>query len=146
MGPLYARWFGVEIDAQPLRVESHGLQLELAHGHLFKEKPKWKSWMEGRVFLESFARLPEPCARALERLLDATNERTRAAAELRMIAAYRARAQSMPDPPDLLIYGHVHRVADEPGPPRLVVLGDWIEGTRYLRIEQTGALHVDEGL
>lgn len=143
MGERYAAWFGVAIDPQPMRLASHGLRVEVAHGHLFKQKPRWKAWMEGRTFLEGFAALPNPAAAALERLLDAANERTRHRAELRMIDAYRARAQAMTDPPDLVVYGHVHRVVDEPGPPRLVVLGDWFHATRYLRIAGGVARHVD---
>ncbi len=143
MGSRYEQWFGLTIENQPFRWVSHGLRIELTHGHLVREKPRWKSLMEGRAFLEGFAALPGFVAQSLAGMLDASNEKTRGRSEVSMIEGYRDYCRRVSQPTDLLVFGHVHRVVDDPGPPRLIVLGDWITGTRYLRIDDQGAHHLD---
>ncbi|HEU5119099.1 MAG TPA: UDP-2,3-diacylglucosamine diphosphatase [Isosphaeraceae bacterium] len=145
LGPFYESFFGVAIDPEPLRVESHGLRLRLEHGHHRKGKRVWKRWMEGRTFLRAFRMLPERLARGLEQRLDSVNEARKAESDRRMTEAYREFVGELADTPDFAVFGHVHKMLYEPvGRTRLVVLGDWLRAASYLRIDGEGARLVKE--
>lgn len=140
LGPFYEANLGVGVRPEPLELESYGRRLRLAHGHRVKGKSWWKGAMEGRAFLRAFGLLPRSLAWGLEALLDRVNERGRAESERRMIAGYREAAESARGGADLLIFGHVHRVVDETTRgARFVVLGDWLVGASYLRIDEREA-------
>jgi UDP-2,3-diacylglucosamine hydrolase len=139
LGPFYRSLFEPEWHEDDLRVESHGLRIYLAHGHRLGARMPWKAVMEGRAFLRGFAALPEPLARGLERRLDRSNDVRREADNRRHIAAYRRRAHAMAGAVDLFVVGHIHRPTDEPGPPRMIVLGGWHHGASYLRVDDEGA-------
>ena len=141
LGPFYSDAIGATIIDEPeYRTMSHGLRLRLAHGHRLGATSRWKRGMESRAFLRGFGLMPWPLARGLEAGLDSLNDRRRARSEARHIAAYRRTADSLAGTVDLAVFGHVHRIHDEPeARPRLVVLGDWIDGGSYLRIDERGA-------
>ncbi len=141
MGPAYQAWFGINITPEPLESVSHGLRLVVSHGHRVRGKSWWKAAMESRAFLAAFQRAPESIARALDRRLTTSNERTRTESEPRMISVYREMADKLASC-DLAIFGHVHRVHDDASRrPRLVVLGDWSESINFLRLDDSGAKH-----
>jgi UDP-2,3-diacylglucosamine hydrolase len=122
-----------------------GLRLHIAHGHRMRSPSRWKGLMEQRAFLEAFRKLPHAVAAGLEWMLDSTNELRREKSESRQIADYRRFADTLTGKVDLVIFGHVHRTHDdEPATPRLIVLGDWFQGSSYLRIDDTGAQFVVE--
>jgi UDP-2,3-diacylglucosamine hydrolase len=142
LGSYYSDVLGVCVTPEPFDLISHGLRLRLAHGHRVRAKSRWKGWMESRAFLRAFEAAPAFLARRLAGLLEASNEHTRARTELRMIDEFERHARALAEPVDLLVFGHVHRVhLDDSRRPALVVLGDWTEGTRYLRIDESGAAH-----
>jgi UDP-2,3-diacylglucosamine hydrolase len=143
LGAYYRERLGLEVRDEPLRLESHGLRLHLAHGHrVRKGKSPWKAAMEGRAFLRAFGALPRPVASGLESLLDAVNARGKAEADRRLAAAYREVADGLAGSADLVVFGHVHRPLDDDlGRPRLVVLGDWLASSSYLRIDWSGVEH-----
>jgi UDP-2,3-diacylglucosamine pyrophosphatase LpxH len=151
LGPYYERLFDLTILAEPCDLRSGGQRVRLAHGHQLKSKMWWKRFMEGREFLETFRRLPKFVAELLQAQLELVNERTRRAAELRMIAEFEAYCRALPDPPDVVVFGHVHRVHDSGtgSVPRLVVLGDWTERSNFLSIADDDVTHsslTDEAL
>jgi UDP-2,3-diacylglucosamine hydrolase len=115
------------------------LRLYLTHGHRLGARSLWKATMESRAFLGGFAALPGPVAASLEVRLDRSNDVHREAVDRRHIAAYRRVADAMAGDIDLVVLGHIHRPTDDPGPPRMVVLGGWHRGSSYLRIDGRGA-------
>jgi UDP-2,3-diacylglucosamine hydrolase len=139
LGPLYRSLFEPEWVDDDLRVESHGLRLYLTHGHRLGARSLWKATMESRAFLGGFAALPGPLARDLEARLDRSNDVHREPDDRRHIAVYRRIANAMAGDVDLVVLGHIHRATDDPGPPRMVVLGGWHRGSSYLRIGGNGA-------
>ncbi len=141
LGPSYELWLETRIVAEPLLVESHGRRILLSHGHRVKGKSWWKAAMETHAFLTLFEHAPNFLARRLDALLSGVNEKTRRASEDRMIAEYRISAQRV-EACDVVVFGHVHRALDDPSvQPRLVVLGDWTEGTHFLRLDEQGLIH-----
>jgi UDP-2,3-diacylglucosamine hydrolase len=142
------RDFATVLDARCIEEPSvewviHGMRVLVAHGHRLRAPAQWKRMMESDAFLQAFRSLPNPVAHVLERTLDINNERKRKKAEDRQIACYREYADTLGGSKDLIIFGHVHRfVDDQSRSPRLVVLGDWIEGASYLKIDAGGAYSV----
>ena len=98
--------------------------------------------MESRAFLTVFGAVPGRLALALERRLDQSNQARREATDRRHLAVYRRHADSMADAVDLVILGHIHPAIDDPGPPRLIVLGGWHDRASYLRVDEGGASFV----
>lgn len=141
LGPNYERWFGLTITPEPHRVTSYGFRIVMSHGHKVRSKARWKAFMESRAFLQAFQYTPDFVARGFDKLLASVNERTRARAETAAIAEYRVLADGLADC-DLAIFGHTHRVHDDPSrPPRLIVIGDWVDGTAFVRLDDTGIIH-----
>lgn len=131
---------------EPADVESHGLRLRIVHGHLLGARRKWKAAMESRAFFEAFGRLPGPAARLLDGVLQAKNRRGLADDEARHLKIYREYADGLDESIDLAIFGHVHRAVDQPGRPRLIVLGGWQSRASYLKIDASGAgFHILDG-
>jgi UDP-2,3-diacylglucosamine hydrolase len=145
LGPLYRGLFEPEWVEDGLRVDSHGLRLYLTHGHRLGARSPWKAAMESRAFLGAFAALPGPLAENLEARLDHSNDVHREADDRRHIAVYRRMADAMAGEVDMVVLGHIHRATDDPGPPRMVVLGGWHRGSSYVRIDGRGAEFVVEG-
>lgn len=135
IGPMLADWLGAPLRSEPFDLEAGGLRLRLLHGHRLRAASTWKVALESRPFLEAFALLPRPLARGLDGLLYRNNERTRRAAERRHEAAFRRYADELDGRFDLVVFGHSHHPVDEDSrPPRVVVLGDWIDRSSYLRV------------
>ncbi len=95
--------------------------------------------MESRAFLRGFAALPGPLASSLEERLDRSNDARREADERRHVAVYRQLADAMSGDVDLVVLGHIHRAADDPGRPRMLILGGWHRSSSYLRVDRSGA-------
>lgn len=144
LGPYYRRLFEPEWVDDDLRVESHGRRLHLVHGHRLGARGPWKAIMEGRAFLRGFAAIPGGLARALEGRLERSNDMRREADELRHLGVYRRHARAMAGAVDLVVLGHIHGAVDDPGPPRMVVLGGWHRRASYLRLDDVGAAFVVE--
>jgi UDP-2,3-diacylglucosamine hydrolase len=144
LGAFYRSLFEPMWVDDDLRVESHGLRLHLVHGHRLGARSPWKATMESRAFLRGFAAIPERLALALENRLERSNDAHREAVDLRHLSVYRRHAHAMAGSVDLAIVGHIHRVVDDPGPPRMVVLGGWHRRASYLRIDDRGASFVVE--
>jgi len=145
LGPFYERVLGAVLATEPLEVSAGGLRLHLVHGHRVGARPPWKGIMESRAFLTAFGMTPEPAARLLNVRLDFVNELHRAEATLRHLRRYRGYANALSPPPDLVVFGHVHAlVDDDTHAPRTVVLGSWLLGGSYLRVDDQGARLVVE--
>lgn len=142
LGPLYERSLGARVVAEPIERTDHGVRVHVVHGHLLGARRPWKALMESRAFLDTFAALPPPVARRLAARLEASNTRRLEETHRRHLVVYREHARSVVDAgaADLVLFGHVHEVYDEPvgGGGRLVVLGDWIAGSSYVRIDDRG--------
>ena len=100
--------------------------------------------MESRAFLDAFAALPAPVGPSAGRC--GWRRPTRVASQethRRHLVVYREHARSVVDAgsADLVLFGHVHEVYDEPvgDGGRLIVLGDWIAGSSHVRIDDRGA-------
>ncbi len=140
LGPFYESFFEISIDPEPLEIESHGLRIRLEHGHQQKGKRVWKRWLEGGTFFNLFRMLPNGLARMLEHRLDSVNDARKGESDLRLTEAYRGFVRNLENPPDLAVFGHVHRIADERlDQTRFVVLGDWLEQASYLVVDAEGA-------
>ena len=144
LGPFYRALFEPAWVEDDLRLNSHGLRLHLTHGHRLGARSLWKAAMESRPFLRGFAAMPGRVARGLESRLDRSNDVHREADDRRHIAVYRRRADAMAGAVDVVILGHIHPATDDPGPPRMVVLGGWHRGASYLRVDDRGAVFVVE--
>lgn len=146
LGPYYRDRLGWSVVPEPMQVESFGLRVWMAHGHRVRGKSWWKGALEGRAVLEGFRHAPGPLARQLEGMLDRVNSESKAEADARLTALFRIFADTLADQVDLVVFGHVHTIADDQTrTPRLVVLGDWRTRGSYLRIDERGAapLHCD---
>jgi UDP-2,3-diacylglucosamine hydrolase len=140
LGPFYERVLGASFVQEPIFVDAFGLRFYLLHGHRCGGRQAWKAGMESQAFLSIFEQLPLPIARRLDRLLEGSNDRTRAQDESRLVRVFRqALDRDSPDA-DVAILGHVHTPLDDPGcRPRLIILGGWHQRTSYLRVDERGA-------
>lgn len=143
--PFFEKRLRATILAEPANLVSHGTRVHLVHGHLLGARRKWKAFLESREFFRAFGLVPYPMARLLDVVLEKKNLRGLTDDERRHLAVYREYAAGPRDEADLVIFGHVHRAVDEPGPPRLVVLGGWQVRSSYLKIDATGASFHIEG-
>ncbi len=143
--PFYETRLGATILTEPVKLVVHGQRLHLVHGHLLGARRKWKAFMESREFFQSFGRVPYPMARMLDAVLEKKNLRGLDEDERRHLTVYREYAAGLSDEADIVIIGHVHRAVDEPGPPRLIVLGGWQARTSYLKIDAAVASFHIEG-
>lgn len=140
LGPVFETTLGARLAAEPLVVEAYGLRVHLVHGHRLGARRAWKGVLESRAFARAFGRVPVPLARGLEALLERTNARGLAASDSRHLAAYRRYAERHTGAADLVVFGHVHRATDEAaGRSRLIVLGSWLRGSSFLKIDSAGA-------
>lgn len=142
--PFYEKTLGATILNEPAAIESHGLKLHIVHGHLLGARRKWKGAMESREFFRAFSALPHPIARALDGALEGKNRRGLEDDEQRHLAVFRDYAAGL-EGVDLAIFGHVHRAVDQPGRPRLIVLGGWQHRSSYLKIDPLGASFYMDG-
>ncbi|AMV39645.1 UDP-2,3-diacylglucosamine diphosphatase [Planctomyces sp. SH-PL62] len=143
--PFYQDRLGAAILTEPVEVESHGLRLHIVHGHLLGARRKWKAALESREFFRGFGMLPGPAAGVLDRILESKNRRGLEADELRHLTLYRDYADGLEDAVDLAVFGHVHRPVDQPGRPRMIVLGGWQNRSSFLKIDPSGAsFHIEE--
>lgn len=142
---FYAGALGAEIVSEPLDVESHGVRIHIVHGHLLGARKKWKALMESREFFRAFGTMPRAAARPLDAVLQAKNRRGLQDDEQRHLAVYRDYAAALPDSVDVAIFGHVHRAVDQPGRPRLIVLGGWQNRSSFLKVDHNGPIHHVEG-
>jgi UDP-2,3-diacylglucosamine hydrolase len=138
----YREVLGIQVAREPITLCRDGLRVHLEHGHRRGAVSPWKWAMESRLFLFAFEWLPEFAARFLERALDQSNESRKATSEAKHLARYRRFAAELRGRVDLVALGHVHQKLDSrEETPRLVVLGDWIDGSPYLVIDHDGAKH-----
>jgi UDP-2,3-diacylglucosamine hydrolase len=144
LAPFYRKLFDPEWIDDDLHVTSHGLRLYLTHGHRLGARSLWKATMEGRAFLEAFAVIPDRLANRLERRLDRSNDAHREYDDNRHIAVYRRTADAMAGSVDLVVLGHIHKTVDDPGPPRMLVLGGWHHASSFLRIDHGRAVFAVE--
>ncbi|QDV37259.1 UDP-2,3-diacylglucosamine diphosphatase [Tautonia plasticadhaerens] len=145
LGPLYCRVLGAEMVEEPLEASSHGVRLSAMHGHRLGARKPWKAAMEGRPFLLGFGAMPGPLARSLADRLILSNHRSLAETHRRHLVTYRDHARKVIESgrANLVLLGHVHDVFDEPvGDGRMIVLGDWIGGTSYVRVDERGVSFV----
>lgn len=143
---FYADALGAEIVAEPLDVESHGVRLHVVHGHLLGARKRWKGLMESREFFRAFGAMPRAMAGPLDAALQAKNRRGLSDDEHRHLATYRDYAAGLPDAVDVAVFGHVHRAVDQPGRPRLIVLGGWQDRSSFLKVDHAGpTFHVMGG-
>ncbi len=146
LGPFYEQTLGARfIEEGSLSLVSHGLRVHLVHGHRLGGRSRWKGVMESKTFLNVFGALPGWLAGALESRLESTNQHHREASNQRHLAVYRQYANARADRTDLVLFGHVHGSFDEScRAPRWIVLGDWLKGTRFLKIDADGPHFVVE--
>jgi UDP-2,3-diacylglucosamine hydrolase len=145
LGPFYERALGAELVDEPLERSSFGVEVFAVHGHRLGARRPWKAAMEGRAFLMGFRAIPRPIARTLADRLVQSNRRSLAETHRRHLVTYRAHARSVIESgrAGLVLIGHVHDVFDEPiGEGRMIILGDWIGGTSYVRIDEDGVSFV----
>jgi UDP-2,3-diacylglucosamine hydrolase len=143
IGPFYRSTLGARfIDADALDLELDGLQLRLLHGHKIKASGRWKGVMESRAFFRAFRALPSSVASRLDRRLERSNAVREDEVNRRNLERFGRHAQSLAGRFDLIIFGHVHQVHDQPSQgrfPRWCVLGPWHEQSSFLRLDESGA-------
>jgi UDP-2,3-diacylglucosamine pyrophosphatase LpxH len=145
MSRRYEAFLGAGVVAEPIEVESFGRRVRLEHGHRRGSTAPWKVAMESRAFLMAFGAAPGPIARLLDGALERSNDSRRARSEAKHIAVYREHARSLRGRFDLVVMGHVHQATDDlDTDPQLIVLGDWIDGTNYLKIDEAGLWPIRE--
>lgn len=146
LGPFYQRTIGATFRPAGLERDVAGRRALIVHGHKLGARTPWKGAMESRAFLAAFAALPSIVADRLGTQLQRTNDRNHEAFEQHGLDAYRKYMAAEEGRHDLVILGHVHRPFDTgPGRPRLVVLGGWIGGSAYLRVDGTVIDHITAG-
>ncbi len=139
LGPFYEQSLGARFVQEPIDEVTEGVRVHLVHGHLLGARSSWKAVLESRTFLQAFGTLPRPIARRLASRLDASNEVRIAETHRRHLIVYREYARELADAgrADLILFGHVHEIFDEPaGNARLIVIGHWTEGgASFVRID-----------
>ena len=141
LGDFYQRTLGADIVDEPWIRTCHGIRVVAQHGHRLGARRLWKAVLESRAFLWAFASLPNPIATSLANHLEHSNQQSLEVTHQRHVAIYRSYSSSLIDRGlvDLVLLGHVHDVFDESiGSGRMIVLGDWIEGSSYVRIDESG--------
>jgi UDP-2,3-diacylglucosamine hydrolase len=140
---FYEASLGASILAEPVEVETYGLKIHIVHGHLLGARRLWKAAMESREFFRAFGAIPDPAAKSLDLILEARNRRGLADDEQRHLAVFRGYADRL-EGVDLAVFGHVHRAVDQPGSPRMIVLGGWQKRISFLKVDDSGAdFHVE---
>lgn len=145
LGRFYVEILDAQFSANPWRKTSYNLSVHAIHGHQLGARKPWKAAMESRVFLQGFSRLPGPVARTLADRLERSNSKALAETHRRHLTTYRNYATTLitVESMDLVLIGHVHDRFDESiGRGRMIVLGDWISGASYVRIDESGASFV----
>ena len=89
LGSFYEQELGATWIADDLRMNSHGLQLQLTHGHRLGTRSIWKAAMESRLFFHAFGSLPSKLAEALDSKLEHSNQAHRADDDRKHIEIYR---------------------------------------------------------
>jgi UDP-2,3-diacylglucosamine hydrolase len=145
MSSFYEQQLGARVGEAAQTIETEGLRIHITHGHHLGGRSVWKQGMESRLFLKLFRIIPGACARGLEGLLSLANERTREASDLRHLSRFRRYANTLKETADLAVFGHIHGAYDDRTTvPRMIVLGTWLEGLSYLKVDATGARLVTE--
>jgi len=145
LGTYYEQRLGFQFQPEPWSQTVYNHSVLLVHGHRLGARKPWKAVMESRAFLFGFQTLPEPLARRLADRLEASNIRHLEATHRRHLAVYRAYAREIAAETDLILLGHVHDVYDEPvDQARMIVLGDWLQGSSYLKLDDHGPQFVIE--
>jgi UDP-2,3-diacylglucosamine hydrolase len=147
LGSFYEQSLRARFVHEPFEVQAFGLRVHLVHGHRLGARSRWKGALESQTFLRAFAHVPGPLARGLEAMLEQSNEQVRARSDRRHLEVYRRYADQLANRADLVVFGHIHHPHDDRSrPPRLIVLGCWLVGESYLKIDEQGAsLVVEEG-
>jgi UDP-2,3-diacylglucosamine hydrolase len=141
LGGFYEQALGARfVDTTALDLVEYGLRVHVVHGHRLGSRPPWKGVMESQGFLLAFRALPGPLASSLSRVLDRSNDASKASSDHRHLVAYRRYADTLADRADLVVFGHTHLTLDDAAHrPRLIVLGDWDRHASFLRIDEQGA-------
>ena len=142
---FYASRLGARVLDEPIQLVSYGRRVHLVHGHLISSGSWWKRMLESRMFLRVFGSLPQPLALLLRARLDRVNQRGRTTQISQHVSVFRRYVQQHSETAELFLFGHVHEATDEQiGAARMIVLGSWIRGMSYLRIDENGPSFVVE--
>jgi len=145
LGDFYQSLLGARWIVDDLRINSHGLRVQLMHGHRFGARHFWKAGMESRAFLSAFGALPAYVAHRLEMRLEHSNVAHRAADDRKHMTHYLRNITKFAGSVDLVVLGHVHLALDVMHEGlRMIILGDWTDRANYLRIDDQGATLVAE--
>ena len=140
---FYRDFLGLSFTPEPLEESFEGLRVRLAHGHLLGGRSEWKGWMESRLFLSTFEKVPSLVANSLAAQLKKYNSRNKKVDNLRHFLVYKHYVQSLSQAScDTVVLGHVHqtifRDIDVPGLPsplKLAVLGHWFHQSSWLKVD-----------
>ncbi len=135
---VYRRRLGIGFQGPLLDLVEDGLRVRVMHGHRVGVRSLLKAGMESGAFLHAFGATPRPIASRLDRMLNASNDRERDVVDQKHLGRFRTYADQNRELADLFVFGHVHRVVDQAGPPRMIVLGGWHEQSSFLRIDNQG--------
>ncbi|MFM7316160.1 MAG: UDP-2,3-diacylglucosamine diphosphatase [bacterium] len=143
---FYRDFLGLSFTAEPMADTISGSRISLAHGHLLGGRSQWKGWMESRLFLSTFEKVPSPVANSLARKLKKYNSRNKKVDNLRHYLVYKNYVLNLSQADcDIVILGHVHQtifrdidVPELKRPLKLAVLGHWFHQSSWLKLDTGG--------
>lgn len=151
LGWYYEQQFGLKFTKEPFETEMEGVVVHLVHGHLLGGRSIWKGWMESRIFLDMFKKVPDSIANKLAGQLKKYNSRNRRVDNLRHYMVFERYLKSLyKSSADIAILGHIHQtIFHDVQLPTLeinesqsitrkismVVLGHWFQQSSWLKIE-----------
>lgn len=145
LGPFIEKTFGVPFEHEPIQLEFRTsassespecIRLHIRHGHLLSRRAGLKTFMESRLFLKLFSRVPSWLARKCDHKLQARNVAHFERQNLEQLEVFRKCIRLAPDPVDVYLFGHIHdRIEEQVADARLFVLGDWKEAGSYLKVD-----------
>lgn len=135
LGPFIEKTFGVAFEREPLELDLDGVPIRIVHGHLFSRGLGLKVFMESRLFLVLFSRVPNRIAALCDQILTRRNAGRFEQQNREQRDIFRRAIQQYTGPAKVHVFGHLHeRIQEEVDGAKLFVLGDWKESSGYLMV------------
>ena len=128
--------YGVVYEPTLLELQIGDYQLRVRHGHRLSRRWGLKLFMESRLFLRVFSRLPNRFALTCDRMLENSNVTHFERQKEEQLSIYRKAVREYRGSAGVHVFGHLHaRVEEQIGAARFFVLGDWRTTSGFLVVD-----------